>query len=420
MKIRASKRKTLFSIDLKENGGLTEFFSIEDFAEWTKHERRLWEWMTVLSDRRVPYQIGSYLTNRLDSIVTFAQTVAAAGSIEGHNPNDALNGHYGGDQPTLFHSRSATGQTILLIKEAFGEVEAAIAYALLVGIENFSFRNPLHFKLMGLIANPATIDVVTHIKTARGILGEASKISEEIHSSQRLLLSEAKSKVQMRDKQARELGRSTIRKLVWSNWRSRQKLMKSGYDTTQRMEQTRLAYEQAMQVRAAVNYWEEKRDGHAVMKKTAFKQLKYFLFLGGIAAIIGFATVAIVVLEASQINVIDTIQIANRDHQPAPVFFATIIALLGTLLTCLFWSARILVRNYLTERRLIADSEERRVMTKTFLALVNEGAAKEEDRLVVLNALFRPSSDIIGSEEGSLDIALPAMLAKLMDQRALR
>jgi hypothetical protein len=71
----------------------------------------------------------------------------------------------------------------------------------------------------------------------------------------------------------------------------------------------------------------------------------------------------------------------------------------------------------LTERKLQADAEERRVMTQTYLALVKQGAAGEEDRLIILNALFRPTSDRSGADDSGSDIALPALLAKLMDQR---
>ena len=57
-------------------------------------------------------------------------------------------------------------------------------------------------------------------------------------------------------------------------------------------------------------------------------------------------------------------------------------------------------------------------MTKAYLALIKASAAnKDEDRLVILNALFRPSQDGIVTDDGPGDVAGPAIIARLLDQR---
>lgn len=49
---------------------------------------------------------------------------------------------------------------------------------------------------------------------------------------------------------------------------------------------------------------------------------------------------------------------------------------------------------------LATDAQERVAMVQTFLALLGKDSVQEEHRLVVLNALFRPSSQTSAGEEG--------------------
>ena len=173
-----------------------------------------------------------------------------------------------------------------------------------------------------------------------------------------------------------------------------------------------------MQLQAAVQYWSDKRDSHGTARVTTYKQLTTYSGYAGVAAATTFIFAIIFMLEASGVDVMNFIEIKPSDGKVlAPSAYVVVTAAVGTVLTCLFWAARVLVRNYLTERRLEADAEERRIMTQTYLALVKQGAAGEEDRLIILNALFRPTNDKATSDEGGSDIALPALIAKLMDQR---
>lgn len=420
MSKRSKNREPIFRINLESNGGLIDFYSISDFIEWTKNERKRWDWISSVSDPRVPQSIQVHVISQLDGIINFATSLEESTPVIKSDPEGALLGHYGGAQPSLYHSTGSVGQTILVIKEIFSPAEAALAYALLVNVSAVDVRNPLHFKLMGLIANPGTIDAAKHMESVREILSDASTISARIHSEQRQILEDSQSKLQSRDREARRLARNALRKFVWANWESRRKIGVASHESIQRIDQTRLAYQQAMQLRAAVTYWEEKRRKHSLMKAKTFKQLMIFSICSTIFAFTSFSFASIFILEASRIDIFSWINIVPKKGSLAPTFFGTIAVWLGTTLTCLFWAGRVLVRNYLTERRMLADADERRIMTMTFLALVNEGAAGEEDRLVVLNALFRPSFDGTKIDEGSADIALPALLAKLMDQRHAR
>lgn len=57
-------------------------------------------------------------------------------------------------------------------------------------------------------------------------------------------------------------------------------------------------------------------------------------------------------------------------------------------------------------------------MTLTYLALVKDGHAEEMDRIVILNALFRPSPEPNSRDEASnAEIGLPAVVARLLDHK---
>ncbi len=63
------------------------------------------------------------------------------------------------------------------------------------------------------------------------------------------------------------------------------------------------------------------------------------------------------------------------------------------------WILRLIARNMITNFNSMHDSKTRAVMTQTFLALMNEGKANENDRILILSALFQPMHS--QSEDGS-------------------
>jgi len=78
------------------------------------------------------------------------------------------------------------------------------------------------------------------------------------------------------------------------------------------------------------------------------------------------------------------------------------------------WIGRLLTRLYLSEHHLRKDAEERRIMTTTYLALMRKEAAGDQDRQVILTALFRNSSDgIVKDDGGSADLGLSALVSRL-------
>jgi hypothetical protein len=58
----------------------------------------------------------------------------------------------------------------------------------------------------------------------------------------------------------------------------------------------------------------------------------------------------------------------------------------------IFWGLRILARFLLSYSHLSTDTAERHILIETYLALHKEGKVKDEDRELLLAAIFRPAS----------------------------
>jgi hypothetical protein len=80
------------------------------------------------------------------------------------------------------------------------------------------------------------------------------------------------------------------------------------------------------------------------------------------------------------------------------------------LFTLLVWTIRVLVRSMLSESHLATDASARSAMAHTYLALSKERQAEQEDRAIVLAALFSPVSDGLIKDDG-MPILSPAALA---------
>ncbi|SFD89694.1 hypothetical protein SAMN04489710_10890 [Paracidovorax konjaci] len=67
-----------------------------------------------------------------------------------------------------------------------------------------------------------------------------------------------------------------------------------------------------------------------------------------------------------------------------------------------FWAVRLVVRMFLSHLHLHADASERMVMLQTYLALMEGNKLEDkDDRKLILQALFRPSTDGLVKDESA-------------------
>ncbi len=92
-------------------------------------------------------------------------------------------------------------------------------------------------------------------------------------------------------------------------------------------------------------------------------------------------------------------------------FIGTVFGSAGTLLvlTLGLWATRVFVRLYMTEHHLAIDAESRAALGDTYISLTADGDAAQDDRKIVLAALFRPVNDGIVNDD-ALPLVSPAAI----------
>jgi hypothetical protein len=81
-----------------------------------------------------------------------------------------------------------------------------------------------------------------------------------------------------------------------------------------------------------------------------------------------------------------------------------------------YWILRQVLRLFLSNLAQYSDADERIAMIETFLALEGENKLdKREDRILIIQALFRPGPGSSGSDDGSMPAHWFDLLMKRLD-----
>lgn len=89
------------------------------------------------------------------------------------------------------------------------------------------------------------------------------------------------------------------------------------------------------------------------------------------------------------------------------------IGIVIMIATFVVWFVRILVRILLSHLHLGTDANERVTMIQTYLALLREGnSLQENEKQLILAALFRPSTDGIVKDDGAPP-SIPEAISRL-------
>lgn len=412
-----SKEEPAFITNLDDNGGKITFTDSKRFQNWIDKEIDRWKWLIELGDGDDWRNTPSTVQNTLQSIRALSERWERQ-EIPPEMVRDSVADQYTRDGTVLFHSSGTIGAAILAIRKEFGDEDAALAYGLAARIIGPEVNRPRHMRLLSLVAMPRHIQREAKAAAAnesyRGILTEAQRLI----AKQNDLYDRTEKEWDKRIGEAEAAGTRSYKRAIWLYAKARRRNRDLASQALESIYETEAAFAEKMRLKAAVDYWAEKKGAHEKAQAESWEVLNAFMIWGGIATLCAFALAIILVLELSGADVVEFIDIAKTGQPSLPTTSYFVVAAgLGAFLTAMFWAARILVRNYTTERYQKGDAEERRIMTMTYLALINSGAIEEEDRLVILNALFRPTPDLFRHDDGPQEIALPAILAKLVDQR---
>lgn len=134
---------------------------------------------------------------------------------------------------------------------------------------------------------------------------------------------------------------------------------------------------------ASVKYWNSEATKHELSSKLWLT----LLIAGIILSLIGmnkyFHEIPELLTENSKLEGIGAILLFSF-----PIFIA-------------MWGLKILHAGYKLNLIKYHDARERAIMTQTYLSLLAEDRASENDRILILNALFRPSSSHSSNDDGA-------------------
>jgi hypothetical protein len=151
------------------------------------------------------------------------------------------------------------------------------------------------------------------------------------------------------------------------------------------------SYQAEIALKEPVTFWQEKRKSHASASET----------YGRAALILGAMAAAAAVFFLPRLLKVEA-------GGPAPYYGIAVAVAVSTLI---LWLLRVLVRNYIAQRHLMSDADERVAMVKTYLALMESNKAPSETLGPVLAALFRPASDGLVKDD-SMPMSVAELLTK--------
>lgn len=375
--------------------------SYDELMRWLEDERSKWNWLAPgdpITDRlNIASSVQNTWNNVLNSVRDYMNRGEALPAVQ--NVLGPLS-----DGPLLISSTS-DGATVLDILKSSGPRAASFAAGFV--------RSQIQ-----LGAAQSREDMLGALLTAVPDLSQPIAWSDHLkrermnyRNATRSLLERVNREADERNVAHLELGMraSKFARRIFDrkrhHWRELQSAWQRGADeAVTNIQNTEASYKEYMKLRAPVEYWEGKARGHSI-KETSARRRLYGYF--PVTAIL----MAAVFLWAASflINHPDTAQ--NK----APVALYVVIS--GGLLllsTIAFWVGRLLTKLYLSEHHLRNDAEERAVMTTTYLALINEAAASETDRQIILNALFRATPDGIVKDEGPTEASVQGMLTRML------
>lgn len=147
------------------------------------------------------------------------------------------------------------------------------------------------------------------------------------------------------------------------------------------LENLRRTYDEELSLRAPVKYWQMQHINHH-KKAVGFGVALLGVTLTVLCTIIVFSAY--------------TLDMPLMDVTLSKIFAAAAITTIG------LWLIKILANIFMSHLHLATDAQERRTMIHTYLALIRKGQGPaEEDRQLILQTLFRPSStDMIKNDQG--------------------
>ena len=380
------------------------FGNILDFADsgqlrvFVDAELDAWSWLDSAKHERV--NMADHLLGRLRSMPGWFDTFEAGG-WDDNTLLTQLDSSFVNNGAGLF-SDKWPGSAIIAVARQFGPDLAERALEIISGLRTADVGQVLDLRAICLVSVPASIAPEAQAEETFARLAHArTQLQHEIANYQAVaarVVTEASAKNDRLVRKYRNLARLSI----GAAKRRAGRVSKEARESIDEIDATRKAYAVEMQLKAPVSYWQIKGTKHATGARNWGIALVVYVVLAIFFACLLFPHAWAALAQEGPLN---------GRH-------ILLVAAVGSGLTVLFWGARMLSRLYLGERHLKTDAEERQVMTQAYLALIKEKAASDQERALILAALFRNAQDGVVRDTGGVDLSLSAIAAKLMEPKA--
>lgn len=347
---------------------------------------------------------ASIVRDRISQIISEMRTMYTNGMRSGWSISHIANqfSKYFIESGQLVHAEYEQNRIIQGIRKDIGDRGAIFAYGFLKGILNVGAAKGVE-ELSGALSLvfPGMRDVPA--------LSKALSIDRaSFRADVRKVLKEVRDNDALRDEQWQKmLVVARLTSLKWarkriSKWKNQfnhnEIINKKAVDSIAAVE---LSYRESMKLLAPVEYWNNKAKNHNSERIKIQKALLWYF------------PICILFILVLFILALSFLIFGKYNNMAAGVYFI-FSAGLASLVGVLLWIGRLGTKLYLSEHHLKRDAEERAVMTTTYLALTAEEAAQDVDRQIILQALFRGSTDGIVKEDGGFDPNLASMFAKAL------
>jgi hypothetical protein len=388
---KAAKPEPLFALELGANGGRLAPTSYEELANWLRVEKSAWHWLVSLPNSNHEQLIREAFS-ALNQAEQHANEFARLGVDDAARRESLLQAvrNYITDvytQKRLPHTSTALFKKITAYKEDAGPRAASMFVSVHVRPSSGYPPQPQDFdQWRGVIdgildrypQGPKNLRLRAIESAFEETRGKAA--SEFSESSQRF---EALNRqIDQLHGQVKILTESQSKQFLAAENDRANKFVSQVAQIEKDIEALKKTYREELSLRAPAEYWRSKRNGHLV-----------FAIVAGIFSFASIGACAYFLSKEVHALLLTT-QVGSAPE-------AWKVAVLALLSLFSIWAVRLVVRLFLSHLHLATDASERIVMLSTYLSL-QEGnnLSAQEDRQLILQALFRPTSDGIVKDEG--------------------
>lgn len=383
-------QEELFSLDLATNGGILAPTSIAELRQWINKEIQFWSWLSNTPGGSHRSGIDQHLnplstaSAQAQEAVQYETSSADAFRQRVANVRQLLERVYKSN--AVPHSSSTLGQRIDAMRKRDPMEAQAYLYTRLPET-GFQFDSRDFSSWRGFLEGMFERSELTRLPQAEFLA--ANESLEVLKAKAEQVLGKTAASAGAIHRHYDELAalvetRSSKQESRFEQFMTEQQTAHDEAIDKHRiaMENLEKTFREKMALRAPVEYWDGRKSHHD--RRVTITGRWVF----GSMAVLAATLCGLAYLALSHLG---------NDGKPETwrVAFAGLLGVIGV------WAVRLLVRMFLSHSHLATDAAERVTMVKTYLALLEgEKLLADDDRKLILQALFRPASDGIVKDEG--------------------